>query len=185
MDSAFMNAMAQGLGERGILVLRFEFAYMAARRAGGPKRPPSAQARLLEEWKDVAIEVSTSRPRHRVFVGGKSLGGRIASTIADAVQAAGLVCLGYPFHPPGKPEVLRTDHLRRLGTPALFVQGSRDPFGSREEVCAYDLSPAITFHWAEDGDHGLKPRKRSGRTEAQNLSEAQAAIARFVTSRPA
>ena len=75
MDSPAMTQITQTLTENGLRVVRFEFAYMAARRAGGPKRPPSAQARLLEEWKDVAIEVSTSRPRHRVFVGGKSLGG--------------------------------------------------------------------------------------------------------------
>jgi len=116
----------------------------------------------------------------RLFIGGKSMGGRIASMVADEAEIAGLVCLGYPFHPPGKPEKLRTAHLERLATPALFVQGTRDPFGTREEVAGYRLSPAIGFHWSEDGDHSLKPRKSSGRTTELSLDEAVAAIAGFL-----
>jgi predicted alpha/beta-hydrolase family hydrolase len=182
MDSPFMNAIAEGLGEQGITVFRFEFAYMAERRKGGPKRPPSSQGRLIGEWREAVGEVAAQRPVSAVAIGGKSLGGRVASMIADDVRAAGLVCLGYPFHPPSKPDVLRTRHLERLTTPTLIVQGTRDPFGNREEVGSYVLSPAIRFHWAEDGDHGLKPRKASGRTEDQNLTEAVRRIARFLVS---
>jgi predicted alpha/beta-hydrolase family hydrolase len=90
------------------------------------------------------------------------------------------VCLGYPFHPPGKPQVLRVEHLRALRTPTLIVQGTRDPLGSQAEVADYSLSPAIRVHWIADGDHSLKPRARSGRTEKQNLAEALEAIADFV-----
>jgi len=111
------------------------------------------------------------------------MGGRIASMVADETGVDGLVCLGYPFHPPGHPEKLRTTHLERLVTPALFVQGTRDPFGTHEEVAGYRLSPAIRFHWSEDGDHSLKPRKSSGRTEPQNLEEAIAAIRGFLAWR--
>jgi len=113
-------------------------------------------------------------------IGGKSMGGRIASMIADDAGVDGLVCLGYPFHPPGKPEKLRTAHLRDLQTPTLIVQGTRDPFGKPEEVDAYDLSDGIRIVWLEDGDHSFKPRKSSGRTLEQNFGEAIAAIAAFV-----
>ncbi len=100
--------------------------------------------------------------------------------VADESGVAGLVCLGYPFHPPGRPEKLRTEHLENLRTRALFVQGTRDPFGTEEEVAGYKLSPRIVFHWLPDGDHSWKPRASSGRTEAQNLEEGIAAVAEFL-----
>ena len=109
------------------------------------------------------------------------MGGRMASLIADERAVAGLVCLGYPFHPPGRPDKLRTEHLRGLVTPTLILQGERDALGNREDVAGYDLSKAITVHWLGDGDHDLKPRKKSGRTHDENLSEAIAAIGKFVS----
>ena len=102
----------------------------------------------------------------RVVIGGKSLGGRIASTVADETGVAGLVCLGYPFHPPGKPDRLRTAHLVSLRTPTLVVQGTRDPLGGPAEIAGYGLSSAITVHYVEDGDHSFKVRKSSGQTAA-------------------
>ncbi|HSG39062.1 MAG TPA: alpha/beta family hydrolase, partial [Thermoanaerobaculia bacterium] len=113
-------------------------------------------------------------------IGGKSMGGRMASLVADEAGVRGLVCLGYPFHPPGQLEKLRTAHLKDLRTPALIVQGTRDPFGTREEVAGYELSPKIRIAWMEDGDHSLKPRKSSGRTEAGNLAAAVEEVAGFV-----
>ena len=116
------------------------------------------------------------------------MGGRVASLVADELygekEISGLVCLGYPFHPPGKPEALRTAHLEHLRTPALIVQGERDPFGSRAEVEALKLSPAIRFAWAGDGDHDLGPRGGSGFTRAGNLAAAADAIAAFATALP-
>ncbi|MGB5416696.1 MAG: alpha/beta family hydrolase, partial [Polyangiales bacterium] len=100
--------------------------------------------------------------------------------IADEVGAAGLLCLGYPFHPPGKPERLRTAHLETLRTPSLIVQGTRDPLGAEEEVAGYSLSRAIELAWMEDGDHSFKPRKRSGRTLDQNFEAAAAAAIGFI-----
>jgi predicted alpha/beta-hydrolase family hydrolase len=102
--------------------------------------------------------------------------------IADEVGARGVVCLGYPFHPPGQPERLRTAHLADLRTRALIVQGTRDAFGTREDVAGYRLSPAIRLHWIEAGDHSFKPPAKSGRTEEQNVEEAIAAAADFVIS---
>jgi uncharacterized protein len=108
------------------------------------------------------------------------MGGRIASMVADEAGARGLVCLGYPFHPPGKPEQTRTRHLEVLQTPALILQGSRDPFGKPEEVAQYRLSRSIRLKWLEDGDHSFKPRARSGRTEADNLGAAIADMVEFI-----
>jgi predicted alpha/beta-hydrolase family hydrolase len=119
----------------------------------------------------------------QMVIGGKSLGGRIASMIADDIGARGLVCLGYPFHPSGKPDVLRVAHLRELRTPTLIVQGTRDALGRRDEVEGYDLSPNLSLIWLEDGDHSFKPRVRSGRTERQNMDQAIEAVAGFVKGR--
>jgi predicted alpha/beta-hydrolase family hydrolase len=178
MDSPFMETIAAGVARGGVRVARFEFPYMAARRGGG-KRPPDREPVLRQRWEEV---VASLRPEaERVFIGGKSMGGRIASMVADSVSVNGLVCLGYPFHPPGKPERTRTAHLAELRTAALFVQGTRDALGSREDVGGYALSRAIQFAWLEDGDHSFKPRKSSGRTEEQNLREAIDAIAGFLS----
>jgi predicted alpha/beta-hydrolase family hydrolase len=177
MDSPFMNRVSTGLAARGIRVVRFEFPYMARRRTEGRRGAPDREPALRARWKEV-IERFGGGPR--VVVGGKSLGGRIASMVADEVKARGLVCLGYPFHPPGDPSRLRTAHLADLRTPALIVQGTRDPFGTREDVAGYALSGAIRIAWLEAGDHSFKPPARSGRTEAQNLEEGIAAVAGFV-----
>lgn len=176
MDSPFQATVARGLAARGLRVIRFEFPYMATRRTDGKKRPPDREPKLLDAWRSV-IAGQEGRP---LAIGGKSMGGRMASLIAEEVGAKALVCFGYPFHPPGKPEKLRTAHLEDVPVPTLIVQGSRDTFGTREEVRDYKLSPAIAFHWAEDGDHSLKPRKASGRTEAQNIEEAVEAAAAFL-----
>ncbi len=177
MDSGFMNRVSAGLASRGLRVARFEFPYMARRRAEGKRGAPDREPVLRERWKQIVERLGGGR---RVVVGGKSMGGRIASMIADEVGARGLVCLGYPFHPPGDRARLRTAHLAELRTPALFVQGTRDAFGTREDVAEYRLSPAIRIHWIEAGDHSLKPPASSGRTEKQNVEEAIAAAAEFV-----
>lgn len=182
MDSPFMNRVAADLITRGIRVVRFEFSYMAKRRAEGKRGAPDREPVLRARWKEV-VEQFGGGPR--LVVGGKSLGGRIASMVADEVGARGLVCLGYPFHPPADPSRLRTAHLGSLRTPALFVQGTRDPFGTREEVGGYTLSPAIRIAWIEAGDHSLKPPARSGRTEAQNVQEMIASTAGFILDLPA
>jgi len=177
MDTPFMTAMAEGLAGEGFRVARFEFPYMAERRNSGRRKPPDREPVLLESWR--AAIAALGEP-DRLVIGGKSMGGRMASLIADESGVAGLLCLGYPFHPPGKPEKLRTAHLEKLKTPALIVQGTRDPFGTRDDVAGYKLAKTIRLHWAEDGDHDLKPRKASGRTHAEALAEAVAAARQFI-----
>jgi predicted alpha/beta-hydrolase family hydrolase len=188
MDSAGMNDAARVIASRGIRVARFEFAYMAGRRVGVRKPPPRTET-LIGEYRDALAQVATGEPESApVFIGGRSMGGRVASMLADEAFAAGtvrgLVCLGYPFHPPGKPDQLRTAHLENLECPALIVQGTRDEFGTRDEVTNYPLSPAISMFWLEDGDHGLRPRKAiSGFTYAQHLETMADVVANFVAER--
>ena len=179
MDTPFMNAIAEGAASGGLEVLRFEFEYMAKRREDGKRRGPDRAPKLIERYREVLDELGDPSS---VIIGGKSMGGRIASMIADATGVAGLVCLGYPFHPPGKPERLRTEHLEALETPTLIVQGTRDSFGTAEEVASYSLSPSIEVVWMHDGDHSFKPRKKSGRTHNDNLHAAADAIVAFVQS---
>ncbi|HEX9700093.1 MAG TPA: alpha/beta family hydrolase [Acidobacteriota bacterium] len=176
MDSPAMVAFAEGLAAAGLHAVRFEFPYMQRRRETGKRGGPDRAPVLLESWRGVIDGFD----RRRLIIGGKSMGGRIASMVADDAGVRGLVCLGYPFHPPGRPEKLRTEHLAGLQTPTLIVQGTRDPFGNAGEVPGYELSSAIAVHWLEDGDHSFKPRKSSGRTLAQNIEEAVAAIAGFI-----
>ncbi|MBP7000961.1 alpha/beta family hydrolase [Amaricoccus sp.] len=177
MDSPWMNALTAALVAEGLAVARFEFAYMAARRRG-ERRPPPRGETLIPEFE--AAVAALAFPG-RLIIGGKSLGGRVASMAADAIGPAGLVCLGYPFHPPGKPAQTRTGHLAGLATPTLICQGTRDPFGGREEVATYALSPAIEVLWFEDGDHDLAPRKSvTGVSAAGRRRQLAAAIAGWV-----
>lgn len=191
MDSPFMAHIAGGLGERGIRVARFEFPYMAARRRDGKKRPPDRAPVLLESWRAAFADLvgSWGGPRGgpgggpNLAIGGKSLGGRVASLISDEMGVRALVCLGYPFHPPGRPEKLRTAHLETLETPTLVLQGERDPLGTRDEVAGYNLSPAIRIAWCPDGDHSFKPRKASGRSQEDNWDLAVSVVFEFLTGR--
>jgi uncharacterized protein len=171
-----MAAIAAALGGEGLRVARWDFAF----RATG--RPPPRAETLIPE---VAAALDTLALPGPVIIGGKSMGGRVASMAADALLAqgriAGLLCLGYPFHPPGKPDRPRTAHLAGLATPTLIVQGTRDPFGMPAEVAAYALSPAIEIHWLEDGDHDLKPRKRAtGLGHADHLAAMAARVAAWI-----
>jgi predicted alpha/beta-hydrolase family hydrolase len=167
MEHPFMAAVAAGLGARGWRVLRFEFPYMQQRRLTGKKRGPDTPARLEATLRSA---VAAAAPPGRLVLAGKSMGGRVSSMFVDELGCRGLICLGYPFHPPGRPDKLRTAHLLELRSPALILQGERDPFGTREEVPGYGLSPGIELRWIPDGDHSLRPRKRSGHSEEGNLA---------------
>ncbi|MEZ5345473.1 MAG: alpha/beta family hydrolase [Pyrinomonadaceae bacterium] len=177
MDSPFMNIVAEGLAHEGILVSRFEFPYMAMRRIDGKQRGPGNALKLLDDFRNVVSELSGKLP---LFIGGKSMGGRIASMIADEPGLAGIICLGYPFHPPGKPEKLRTEHLESIKLPTLILQGTRDPFGTQEEVKNYKLSRKIKVNWIPDGEHSFKPRKSSGYTEEENIALIIRETAKFI-----
>ncbi|WP_028632176.1 alpha/beta family hydrolase [Pseudomonas parafulva] len=179
MDSGFMDEMAQRLAALGVAVVRFEFPYMAQRRQGGSKRPPNPQQVLLDCWREVYAQV---RPlvTGTLAIGGKSMGGRMASLVADELGADRLVCLGYPFYAAGKPEKPRVEHLAALKTPTLIVQGERDALGNREAVAGYRLSPAIEVSWLTAADHDLKPLRASGFTHDQHLQAAARLTAEFL-----
>ena len=179
MDHPFMNTIAEGVASADIRVVRFEFPYMAARRTGGGHRGPDREPILMQTWREVMEKLGAPS---RIVIGGKSMGGRIASMVADEAGAAGLICLGYPFHPPGSPARLRTAHLEQLKTSALILQGTRDTFGLPEEVARYKLSPRIRIAWIEDGDHSFKPRAKAGRTYEQNMAEAIAQMKSFIAT---
>ncbi|MFW2541339.1 alpha/beta family hydrolase [Primorskyibacter sp. 2E107] len=174
MDTPFMTGIAGALAAEGLRVVRFEFAYMAARRSGGSRRPPPKVHLLEDEFREAIAALDCDGP---LIIGGKSMGGRVASLIAGDLhapgQVQGLLCLGYPFHPTGKPETLRTAHLENMACPTLICQGTRDPFGTQAEVAGYVLAEQITVHWLNDGDHDFKPRKRvTGLTQEDHLKEA-------------
>lgn len=182
MDSDGMNGIAVALAAEDVRVVRFEFAYMAGRRTGGSRKPPPRADKLIPEYLAAIEEFRTNGP---LIIGGKSMGGRVASMIADelfdADRIAGLLCVGYPFHPIGKPDKLRTEHLANLQTPTLICQGTRDQFGTKEEVQGYALSPAIQIEWFEDGDHDLNPRKRiSGFTHADHMKSMGEAVSQWI-----
>ena len=179
MDSDFMNIVAEGVAAHGIQVIRFEFPYMQQRRLTGKRRPPDRQPILLECWQDVIAELGGTE---RLIIGGKSMGGRMASLIAAQQPVRGLVCLGYPFHLVGKPERLRTEHLSQITSPTLMVQGERDALGNKEEVNGYELPQDFRFCWLPDGDHDFKPRVKSGYNHKHNMMLAITAITDFVRS---
>jgi predicted alpha/beta-hydrolase family hydrolase len=182
MDSPAMSAIAKALAAAGLRVARFEFDYMASRRTAAGRKPPPRAESLRTEYVAAIDALAAGGP---LVIGGKSMGGRVASMVADEQHAAGriagLLCLGYPFHPVGKPDQLRTAHLAALKTPALVVQGTRDPFGTRQAVAAYELSKSIEILWLEDGDHDLRPRKRvSGFSTADHLATMAQAVAGWI-----
>lgn len=175
MDTPFMTFFADGLTGQGIRVGRFEFPYMAARRATGKKKPPDKLNVLLDAWRAVIAEAGAN-----VIIGGKSMGGRIASMVADETQVRGLVCLGYPFFGMGRKDRPRVAHLENIKTPTLICQGERDALGDRAAVADLKLSRAISTVWLPDGDHDLKPRKASGLAHAENLATALNAVSDFI-----
>ncbi len=182
MDSEFMEAFAEAAARCGLAVARFEFAYMAGRRIDGRKRPPPRAEKLIDDYAD-ALQAARADWTGKLAIGGKSLGGRVATMLAAGPVAdsiAGVICLGYPLHPAGKPEALRLSPILEARCPILICQGIRDPMGSREEFDRLDLPPSVTAHWLPDGDHSFKPRKTSGATVEDNIASAAEAAARFL-----
>ena len=181
--SAFMTGFAQGLSERGIDVLTFNFLYTEQRR-----RVPDRTEKLEACYRAAIATARDHFDRQSVFIGGKSMGGRIATHLAAADDAAalgiaGVVLLGYPLHPPGKPEQLRAAHLSRIHVPMLIVQGERDAFGTPDELRPVldGLTATVTLHVVEKGDHSLAPSRRAQST-AETYISLQDLIASWLRS---
>ena len=194
MDSDWMNRVAELFHDKGIATLRFEFPYMQKRRLSGKKSAPDRAPVLLDTWRDVLCDNGVTNYQGRIFIGGKSMGGRMATLIASGdidtkletprtlkTDIAGCVCFGYPFHPPGKLDKLRTEHLGGdYTTPTLIVQGEKDTFGTREQVADYSLSPHIEMAWLASGNHDLKPNKASGFSHDDHLQSAVTSATKFM-----
>ncbi|MEO6397205.1 MAG: alpha/beta family hydrolase [Tepidiformaceae bacterium] len=168
MDHPWLSAFAGSVALADCRVVRFEFPYMARCRVDGKRRPPDREQILLDAFREAHAACGSTR----VVVGGKSMGGRMASMVADELGAAGLLCLGYPFHPPGRPDRTRTAHLESLSTPTLIVQGTKDPFGGPDDVAGYTLSPSIVIDWIVGAGHDLIPPRQRAKPLASSLDRA-------------
>jgi predicted alpha/beta-hydrolase family hydrolase len=186
--SGFMRLFASGLAERGLDVMTFNFVYMEQGRS------VPDQKQKLERCFSAVIESALKHKKlknNRVVLGGKSMGGRIASQVmagedreSFASDVAGLVFLGYPLHPPGNPAKLRVEHLEHIKKPMLFVQGTRDALGTPEEIKPFvkNLRPAVKIHEIEGGDHSFKAPKKFGLTQEQIFETSMDEIDRWVRS---
>ena len=180
MHSATLTTVADALADARVPSLRFNFPYKALGRRA-PDRPPVLEAAVREAVGELARRAKL--PPERIVSGGRSMGGRICSIVAADDGALGLVLLGYPLHPPGRPAQLRVDHFARLRMPALFVSGTRDAFGTPAELRRHTkkIKGPVSFHWIETGDHGFKPLKSSGSTVPEVLADVAGAVVDFVT----
>ena len=184
MDSDFMRSMTALLTAKGVRVIRFEFPYMSERRESGKRRPPNRQPELLECFGQV-VELVSKHFTEPLFIGGKSMGGRMATLLLtespQQLSCKGVICFGYPFHPQGKPDKQRTVHFFNMSVPVLVIQGTRDALGSYEEVQGYGLPEVIQLDWLEDGDHDLKPRVKSGFKQYEHLQTAAVMAGVFIS----
>src|SRR5690348_3684448 len=182
--SPFMVDCASALASRGIDVVTFNFFYAEQRR-----RLPDPNSRLEACWRSVidAVRGCPSFGTGKLAIGGKSMGGRIASQVAaaGAGELAGLVFLGYPLHPPGRPDRLRAAHLPGVGAPMLFVQGSRDAFGAPAELqpIIAPLQPPAELYVVEGGDHSFRIAKRAGIAQQDVYEAIQRRIAEWLRRR--
>ncbi len=184
MHAAALTTVADALAAAKIPSLRFNFPYKAAGRRS-PDRPPVLEAAVRDAAQELAARAKV--PGDRIVLGGRSMGGRIGSLVAAQDGALGVALLGYPLHPPGKAGQLRVEHFPRLTMPVLFVSGTRDAFGTPDELTqhAKSITGPVTFSWIDTGDHGFKPLKSSGLTPAVALAGAAGAVVDFVASLPA
>lgn len=183
--SSFMNTVTTGLVELGICVVRFNFDYMQQRIETGSRRPPERAPKLIKQFEQ-RISLLSEQKQRPMVIGGKSMGGRMASLVASLshenqlTEVSGVACLGFPFHPAGKLDKLRIEHFPLVKQKQLIIQGTRDKLGSIDEVEGYHLSDQIEWLWLEDGDHDLKPRVKSGFTHQAHLQQAIEHLALFI-----
>ncbi|MFT5161930.1 MAG: putative alpha/beta-hydrolase family hydrolase [Alteromonadaceae bacterium] len=181
MDTDFMVNIAEGLAAQQIEVVRFNFPYMQTMSETGKRRPPNRMPALLEYFTELVNGVDDGLP---LFIGGKSMGGRASTMLATQSELKnpikGVLALGYPFHPAGKPDKLRIDHLPDMLAPCLIIQGDRDSMGNQQDIAGYNLPNQLEVAYLTDGEHGFKPRKASGVTLQDNLAIAIAHMVRFI-----
>lgn len=179
MKSAFIEDVATGLAARGLPVLRFNYAYSERATREGKRRPPDRMPTLLAVHRRAIAVARKTLGTPTLLLAGKSMGGRMASVLAaEGEDAAGLVYLGYPLHPAGKPERLRREHFPAIAQPTLFLQGTRDALCDLELLrpALETYGGAVELHVVEGADHDFRVLKRSGRTNDEVLAEILDAI---------
>jgi len=182
-QSPFMRQFVTSLAAQGVQVLCIDFPYMQQMQETGKRRPPPPIAQSLDQfaqWYALLADLFDEP----LWIGGKSMGGRVATLFASEQPCKGavpgVVVAGYPFHPTIAPDKLRLDHWPKIACPMLILQGERDPFGTRDEVAGYTLPPNAQLAWLKDGDHDFKPRRFSGLTQTVLIDEATQVAASFV-----
>ncbi|MBL4940191.1 MAG: hypothetical protein JKY81_00845 [Colwellia sp.] len=186
MQHEFMAQVTVLLNKVNINVLRFNFPYMDKRIALGKRYPPDRMPKLLDCYQSIVegVIMNDKQKSLPLFIGGKSMGARVAATLAgnDDVSKIiqGVFCLGYPFHPTKKEDKLRLEPLQNTKKPILIVQGERDALGTQVEISDYQISTLCRLNFLPDGDHSLKPRVKSGFTHLQHMQSAVNTIAQFI-----
>lgn len=178
-DSFFMRQFATAVAGYGIQLMTLDFAYMRKMNIEGRRQPPPKVERLIDEltyWYELIAAENVSP----LWVGGKSMGGRVASMLAVQQHVAGVIITGYPFHPPRSPDKLRLAHWAAVSAPSLILQGERDPFGRPHEVEAYVLPDNVQVEWLPTGDHDLKPLRSSGLDQYALIQQAAQKAAGFM-----
>ncbi|MDQ1521776.1 MAG: uncharacterized protein QOI55_2849 [Actinomycetota bacterium] len=183
MRAAALTTVADALADAGVPSMTFNFPYRSAGRRA-PDRAPVLEAATRDAARELARRARVDA--ERVVLGGRSMGGRMCSQVVgdeqEPVAALGLALLGYPLHPPGRPAQLRVEHFVRLRVPVLFVSGTRDSFGTPDELRheAKRIAGPVQFHWVETADHGFKPLKSSGRSARNVLDEVASVVVDWV-----
>jgi len=186
MSHEFMVEMSALLNKKGINVICFNFPFMDKRKETGKRYPPDRMPKLLECYQQVIDNYIENQAADQLplFIGGKSMGSRVAAILAGTELyqqlIKGVFCFGYPFHPTKKPENLRLEPLQQTLKPILVVQGERDTLGNKEEINHYEMSPLCHCVFLADGDHSLKPRVKSGFTYQAHMKSAASAVKSFI-----
>ena len=171
MDSMFMNTISDGLNNNGIITFRFEFPYMEKRRSGKNTFPDKLDV-LCDFYKKIYFNIKKINPDKNIWLGGKSMGGRVSTLISRSLDIKGVIVFGYPFHPINKLDKLRLESLQLSGPPILIIQGTRDKFGTITEVKKYKIHKNNTIFWIKDGDHSYNTLKKSGLSSKDAIVQA-------------
>lgn len=179
MHHEFMQTMANGLVASNVVVARFNFPYMRANALDGKRRPPDRAPKLIADYALQLSVLSKQFQPKRIFLVGKSMGGRMSAILSETMPVDGVICLGYPFIPlsGGEP---RLEPIERCAAPVMIIQGERDKFGHKGLVETWPAMDKVQLHWLTDGDHSFKPRKSSGATLTSNLEQAIAVAKQFM-----
>ena len=179
MDSVFMNTISGGLNKNGIITIRFEFPYMAKKRLGKNTFPDKFDE-LCTFYNKIYLNIKKINPNKNIWLGGKSMGGRVSTVISRSLDIKGVIVFGYPFHPINKLDKIRLESLKLSGPPILIIQGTRDKFGTIAEVKKYKIHKNNTICWIKDGDHSYNTLKKSKLSSEEAIIQAYNQASLFI-----